>query len=46
MSEWENAVVNEAWSEIWKIKVQWRNGDIGAEDAIYQIETLMDEVGE
>ena len=46
MSQWEYSVLRDAWAEIWKIKVQWRDNDIGAEDAIYQIETLMDEVGE
>jgi len=43
---WETAVVNEAWKEIWKIKVQWRDGDISPENAMYDIETIMDEVGE
>lgn len=46
MSQWENAVVNEAWAEIWKIKVKWRDGDIDGDEAMYDIETLMDEVGE
>ena len=36
---------NEVWDQLWEIKVKWRNGDLDAEDAIYQIETIMDEVG-
>ena len=46
MSAGEYAVLREAWAEMWKIKVQWRDNDIGAEDAIYQIETIMDSTGE
>ena len=46
MSAWEYAVLREAWAEMWKIKVQLLDNDIGAEDAIYQIETIMDSTGE
>tara|TARA_B100000902_G_C27073131_1_gene795040 strand:+ start:763 stop:906 length:144 start_codon:yes stop_codon:yes gene_type:complete len=42
----ESAVVNEAWKKIWKLKEEWRNGDIDGENAMYEIETLMDEVGQ
>tara|TARA_Y100001938_G_C7950400_1_gene359003 strand:- start:653 stop:784 length:132 start_codon:yes stop_codon:yes gene_type:complete len=37
---------SEVWAQLWEIKVKWREGDIDGDDAMYQIETLMDEVGE
>tara|TARA_A100001515_G_C4493691_1_gene184207 strand:+ start:469 stop:615 length:147 start_codon:yes stop_codon:yes gene_type:complete len=43
---YESAVVNEAWSKLWKLKEQWRDGELDGDEAMYEIETLMDEVGE
>ena len=43
---WEAAVVNEAWKKIWQIKELWRDGTIDGDEAMYEIETIMDEVGE
>ena len=37
---------SEVWAQLWEIKVKWREGDIDGDYAMYQIETLMDEVGE
>lgn len=42
----EIAAVNEAWVKLWKLKEQWRDGELDGEEAMYEIETLMDEVGE
>jgi hypothetical protein len=37
---------SKVWAQLWEIKVKWREGDIDGDDAMYQIETLMDEIGE
>ena len=46
MSQWEYAVLREAWTELWAIKEKWRDGGLSSADAIYEIETIMDGVGE
>ena len=46
MSEWEYACLREAWTKMWAIKEQWRNSDLSNFDAMYEIETIMDETGE
>ncbi len=45
-TSWESAVVDEAWKEMWQIKQLWRDGTIDGDEAMYEIETIMDEVGE
>lgn len=46
MNQWEAAVVNNAWKKIWQIKELWRDGTCDGDEAMYEIETIMDEVGE
>tara|TARA_R100000781_G_scaffold109282_1_gene74176 strand:- start:1503 stop:1643 length:141 start_codon:yes stop_codon:yes gene_type:complete len=46
MSAWEYACLREAWAQLWPIKEKWRAGEIGDKEAMYEIETIMDETGE
>ena len=34
------------WQELWKLKEQRRDGELDGDEAMYEIETLMDEVGQ
>jgi hypothetical protein len=42
---WESAVNREALKDIAELVRQWRDDKIDAEEAVYEIESIVDEVG-